>query len=171
MTHPHRVEVLKYTPEEILIRQRPGYVEFAVSTILAGLLLGYTAYESVLPDTNLALCGLLAAVAFLCSAVAAFSLLESRFHAQRNTGTLILQRRFLTLGSTRRIQLEKIREVRMEPALFHRAGLSAVLRSGRLISLTFPPVPGDRFWLDKLALDLSSFVPRAAAVPPRPRAG
>jgi hypothetical protein len=97
--------------------------------------------------------------------------LESQIHAQRATSMLTVQRRFLTISSTRRIQLAQIREVRMEPALFHRAGLSAVMRSGRLVSLTFPPVPGDRFWLDKLALDLSSFVPKASAVPPQPRAG
>jgi len=166
LAQSHRVEVLKYTPEEILIRQRPGYAEFALSSLIACLLLAYAAYEAVMPDTNLALCGLLAAVAFFWSGVAAFSLLETRIHAQRSAALLTVQRRFLTLASTRRLQLGHIREVRMEPALFHRAGLSAVLRSGRRISLTFPPVPGDRFWLDKLSLDLASFVPRTAA--PRP---
>ena len=163
--------MLKYTPEEILIRQRPGYAEFAVSALLVCLLLGYAAYESVLPDTNLALCGLLGVLALAGATVAAFSLLETRIHVLRAGATLTVQRRFLTLASTRRLQLGRIREVRMEPALFHRAGLSAVLRSGGMLSLTFPPVPGDRFWLDKLALDLSSFLPRVEPVPPQPHAG
>jgi hypothetical protein len=171
LAQSHRVEVLKYTPEEILMRQRPGYAEFALSSVIVCLLLGYAAYESVMPDTNFALCALLAAAAFFWAAIAAFSLLETHIHAQRSTAELTIKRRFVRLASTRRVQLSQIREVRMEPALFHRAGLSLVLRCGRRISLTFPPVPGDHFWLDKLSLDLSTFVPRPAAPPPQPHAG
>lgn len=152
------------------MRQRRGFGEFAVAALLALALSGYAAYETVMPDSNFALAGLLAAIALAPSAVAAFSLTESRIHVQRASAMLTLQRRFVTLASSRRIPLAEIREVRMEPHLFHRAGLSAVMRSGRLVSLTFPPVPGDRFWLDKLALDLSSFVPKSPAPPPQARA-
>jgi hypothetical protein len=168
LAQSHRVEVLKYTPEEILIRQRPGYGEFAAAALVALLALAYAAYESILPEPNFALCGLLATVAVFFAGVSAFSLLETRIHAQRTNTTMTVQRRFLTLASTRRIRLAQVREVHMEPALFHRAGISVVMRSGRRISLTFPPVPGDRFWLDKLSLDLTTFIPRAPAAPPHP---
>jgi len=157
------VEVLKYTPEELLIRQRPGYAEFAISLLLALGLASYACYEAILPEPDFALCALLAAIASCCSAVAAFSLLETHIHAVRAQGTLTLKRHFLNIGSSRRIPLAHIREVRMEPALFHRAGLGVTFRSGRTLSLTFPPVPGDRFWLDKLALDLATFLPRQSS--------
>ena len=154
-----------------MIRQRPGYLEFCLSAFLCAVLLGYAAYESILPDTNLALCGLLAAIAFFFAGIAALALLETRIHADRSTNTLVVQRRFLSLSSKRRIVLSHIRDVMVEPALFHRAGLCASLQSGRRIPLTYPPVPGDRFWLTKLSLDLSSFVPKSVATPIHPQAG
>lgn len=163
MASIHRVEVLKYTPEELLIRQRPGYVEFGIAALVAFVLTSYACYEAILPEPDYALCALLAIVSSFFGAVAAFSLLETHIHAVRAQETLTLKRHFLNIGSSRRIALAHIREVRMEPALFHRAGLSVTFRSGRSLSLTFPPVPGDRFWLDKLALDLATFLPRHSA--------
>lgn len=151
---------MKYTPEELLIRQRPGYGEFVIASLLALALATVACYEAILPEPNYSLCALLSVVAVFSGAVAAFSLLETHIHAVRAQETLTLKRHFLNIASSRRIPLAHIRDVRMEPALFHRAGLRVTFRSGRALSLTFPPVPGDRFWLDKLALDLTSFLPR-----------
>lgn len=151
---------MKYTPEELLIRQRPGYGEFAIALLVALTLATVACYEAILPEPNYALCALLSAVAACSATVAAFSLLETHIHAVRAQETLTLKRHFLNIASSRRIPLGHIRDVRMEPALFQRAGLRITFRSGRALSLTFPPVPGDRFWLDKLALDLTTFLPR-----------
>lgn len=163
---PHRVEVLKYTAEELLIRQRPGYGEFALALLGVCGLLAYAGYEAVLPEANLVLCALLACAASICAAIAALALLETRIHMVRATGGLILTRRFLRLDSTRRIPLSSVREVRSEPAIFQRAALAAYLANGQSLALTFPPVPGDRFWLDKLALDLTTFLPRPSTPHP-----
>lgn len=144
----------------MLIRQRPGYGEVALASLGGFALLAYAGYEAILPESNLFLCALLACAACGFAAIAAFSLLETRIHMVRGADGLTLTRRFLRLDSTRHIALSRIREVRSEPALFQRAALAAYLTTGQSLALTFPPVPGDRFWLDKLALDLTTFLPR-----------
>lgn len=163
---PHRVEVLKYTAEELLIRQRPGYGEFALASLGGCALFGYAVYEAVLPEPNVMLCALLACAASICAAIGALALLETSIHMVRATSGLTLTRRFLRLASTRRIPLSSVREVRSEPAIFQRAALAAYLANGQSLALTFPPVPGDRFWLDKLALDLTTFLPRPSTTHP-----